>query len=98
MCLGPHQKSGLSWYHKIGLNPLVKYLTGRSKVVFFYGSFLLFMFRVLSCFLVCSLQPCGHLLGKGLPLSSLVFDVFLCFCHLSMWCPGSSVELGCIDS
>ena len=33
----------------------------------------------LSCFLVCSLQPCGHLLGKGLPLVSLVCDVFLCF-------------------
>ena len=32
-----------------------------------------------SCFLVCSLQPCGHLLGKGWPLGYLVCDVFLCF-------------------
>ena len=29
--------------------------------------------------LVCSLQPCDHLLGKGCPLCSLVCDVFLCF-------------------
>ena len=28
----------------------------------------------LSCFLVCSLQPCGHLLRKGLPLGSFVCD------------------------
>ena len=31
-----------------------------------------------SCFLVCSLQPCGHLLGKGWPLGSLVCYVLLC--------------------
>ena len=52
----------------------------------------------LSCCLVCSLQPCGHLLGKGWPLGSLVCDVFLCFCHFPMWCPGSGVVLDCIDS
>ena len=50
---------------------------------------------VLSCLL---LQPCGHLLGKGYPLGSLVCDVFLCFCHFSMSCPGSGVVLYCIDS
>ena len=33
----------------------------------------------LSCFLVCSLQPCGHLLGKDWPFGSLVCDIFLCF-------------------
>ena len=53
-------------------------------------------FSCLSCFLVCSLQPCGHLLGKGLPLGSLVCDVFLCFCHFPMWCPGSDVVPDCI--
>ena len=47
---------------------------------------------------VCSLQNCGHLPGKGLTLGSLVFDVFLCFCHFSMWCPVSGVVLDCIDS
>ena len=30
---------------------------------------------------VCFLQPCGHLLGKGCPFGFLVWDVFLCFCH-----------------
>ena len=52
----------------------------------------------LSCFLVCSLQPCGHLLGKGCPLCSLVCDVFLCLCHFPMMCPESGVVLDCIDS
>ena len=34
----------------------------------------------LSCFLVFfSLQPCGYLLGKGLPFGSLISDVFSCF-------------------
>ena len=28
---------------------------------------------------VCSLKPCGHLLGKGWHLGLLVCDVFLCF-------------------
>ena len=32
----------------------------------------------LSCFLVCSFQPCGHLLGKGDLLALL--HVMLCFC------------------
>ena len=27
---------------------------------------------------VCFLQPYGHLLGKGLPLGFLVYDVFFC--------------------
>ena len=27
----------------------------------------------------CSLQPCGHLLRKGLPLDSIVCDIFLCY-------------------
>ena len=53
-----------------------------------------------SCFLVCSLQPCGNLQGKGEPLGSPVCDVFLCFCHFPMRCPGSGVVhvLDCIDS
>ena len=50
----------------------------------------------LSRFLVCSLQPCGHLLGKWLT-SSLVCGILLCFCHLSVCCPGSGVVLDCID-
>ena len=34
-----------------------------------------------SCFRVCSLLPCGHLLGKGCPLGSPLWVVFLCICH-----------------
>ena len=52
----------------------------------------------LSCCLTCTLQPCGHLLGMGWPLGSLVCDVSSCFCHFPMWCPGSGVVLDCIDS
>ena len=35
-----------------------------------------------SCFLVCSLQPCGLLLGKGWPLGYFVCD----FCILVFYC------------
>ena len=47
-------------YHKTSLSPI--FLSDRSKAVL-----LLWILYVscLSCFLVCSLQPCGHLLGKG---------------------------------
>ena len=44
------------------------------------------------------LQSCGHLLDMGWPLGSLVCDVFLCLYHLPTLCPGSCVELDCIDS
>ena len=61
--------------------------------------YLLFVFRVcLSYCLVCSLQACKYLLGKGWPLGSIVYDVFLCFCHFPIWCPGSGVAFDCIDS
>ena len=52
----------------------------------------------LSCVLVYSLQPCGHLLGKGMPLGSLVFEDVLCVCHFSMSCPGLGVVIDCIES
>ena len=35
------------------------------------------------CCLVCSMQPCAHLLGKGWPFGSPVCDDFLCFFSLS---------------
>ena len=55
----------------------------------------------LSCFLVRSSQPCGRLLGKGLSLDYLAFDVFIVFLshyHVVSWCPGSGVVLDCIYS
>ena len=45
---------------------------------FFCVSFMLFVFVFAFCD-VCFLQPCGHLLGKGWTLDSLVCDVFLSF-------------------
>ena len=51
----------------------------------------------LSCFRVCFLLPCGHLLGRA-DLLALVCDVYLCLCHFPMSCPGSGVVLDCIDS
>ena len=48
---------------------------------------------------VCFLQPCGHLLGKGWPLGSLVCDVpCVVFFHFPILCPGSGVVLDCNDS
>ena len=49
----------------------------------------------LSYFRVCSLLPCGRLLGKGWPLSSCLFN-----CVFAIWYmyPGSGVVLDCIDS
>ena len=54
---------------------LVLFLLTIPKVVLLL--WILFVIHVswLSCFLVCSLQPCGHLLGKSWPFRSLVCDV-----------------------
>ena len=64
---------------------------GRSKAILLLWILFAICVSCLSCCLVCSLQPCGHLLGKGLPLGSFVCDVFLCCCHLPIWCPGTGV-------
>ena len=52
----------------------------------------------LSCCLVCSLQPCAHLLGKGWPFGSPVCDDFLCFFHFPIWCPGLGEVFDYINS
>ena len=62
------------------------FLTYRSKAVL-----LLFLFFFVICgsrlslsyCLVCSLQLCDHLLGKGWPVGSLVCDVFFMLLSLS---------------
>ena len=38
------------------------------------------------------------LLRKDRTLSFLVYDVFLCFCHFTIWCPGADELLDCNDS
>ena len=75
-------------------------LTDRSKAVVLFRiiSVICVSCLSLSYCLVCSLQPCDHLLGKGWPIGSLVCDGSLCLCHFPLWCPGSDVLLDCIDS
>ena len=53
----------------------------------------------LSCFLTCLfIAALWSPAGKGLTSGLLVCEVFLCFCHFTMWCPGSGVVLDCINS
>ena len=81
------------------LSPPVKiFLTDRSKAVLLLWIIFVIYVLCLSCFLVCSLQPCCHLLGKGQPLGSLVCDALVCFCYFPVWCTGSGVVLDFIDS
>ena len=87
LCLDPHH-----WYLQTCLSPPVKQFTDRSKEVLHL--WILFVI----CVPCLSLQPCGHLMGKCRPLGSLVCDVFSCFCHFPLWCPGSGVVFDCIDS
>ena len=51
------------------------------KELSFVDPFVIYV-SCLSCFLVCSLQPCGHLLGKDWPFGSLCV-VFSCVLSLS---------------
>ena len=55
----------------------------RSKAVLLLWIIFVIYASCLSCFLVCSLQPRGHLLGNGQPLGLLVCEVF--FCVLSIF-------------
>ena len=65
---------------------------------FFCGSFILFLSCVCYAFVrVCSLMPCGHLLGKGWPLGSRLWCLIVSVL-LSHWYTESCVVLDCIDS
>ena len=57
--------------------------------------YLCFVFGMLFCLFIAAMWSPA---GKGWPLGSLVCDVFLCFCHFPMWCPGLGVVLDCIGS
>ena len=59
--------------------------------------FFILCLSLLYC-LVCVMQPCGYLLGKGWLLGSPVCDVFLCICYFPIQYPVSGVILDCIDS
>ena len=79
-CLDPHQKWG--WYSQTCLSPPVNFLLTNPRRCFFF----VICVSCLSCYLVCSLQPCGHLLGKGWPLGFLVCDVNLCVFFFTFPC------------
>ena len=79
--------------------PSSNFLTDRSKAMPLLWIIFLSVYRVcLSCCLVCSLWPCGLLLGGGgggqgdcTFFRSHVCGVFLCFCRFRLWCPDSGV-------
>ena len=61
-----------------------KYFTDRSKEVLLFWIICVINVLCFSCFRVCSLLPCGHLLGKGWPLDPwLLFVMFKCVLSLS---------------
>ena len=64
----------------------------------FVDPFCYLCFMFIFCCLVCSQQPCDHVLWKGYPLASLVCCVFLCFCYFPIWCSGSSNVLNYFNS
>ena len=57
--------------------PPWKYFTDRSKAVLFLWIICVINVLCFSCFCVCSLLPCGHLLGEGWPLG-YCFVTFQC--------------------
>ena len=78
---------------KTRLSPPLKYLYWQfqgGSFMFFYLFFYVFMH-------VCLFMPCGHLLGKDLPLGSRLWRLIVTLSP-SHWCHGSGVVLGCIDS
>ena len=97
MCLDPHLNWGWGWRRETGLSPPVKYFTDRSNAVLLCGSFVFCCFLCFSCFRVCSLLPCGHLLGKGWHFGSCSWCL-LYLCYFPMLYPGSGVVLDCIVS
>ena len=57
--------------------------------------YLYFVSVMLSCLFLAALWSSA---GKGLTFGSFVCNVFLCLCHVPIWCPGSGVVFDFIDS
>ena len=55
--------AGVGWHHKCDLSFPVKYFTEHSMAVLLSIICVIYVL-CLSCFRVCSLLPCGYLLGK----------------------------------
>ena len=87
MCLDPHLKG------EAGAKPSreISILTVPRRY-FFCGSFVFIYVLCLSCFRVCSLLPCGHLLGNGWPLGSRLWCLimFLSRSHVVIWVRGGT--------
>ena len=99
MCLDPHLDWGWGWCCETGLSPPVKYFTDRSGAVLLLWIFYMFFLSCVCCAFVCVCLYvlCGHLLGKGWPLGSLLWCLTVSL-SLSHWYPASGVVLDCIDS
>ena len=70
---------------KWDISPPVKYFYWPFQGWYFFcRSFMLFMSCVFSCFRVCSLLHCGHMLGKDWPLGSCLWCliVFVSLSHV----------------
>ena len=65
MCLDPHLNEGYGWCRETGLSPQVKYLYRPFQGGTSFVDHCVIYVVCLSCFRVCSLLPCGHLLGRG---------------------------------
>ena len=61
-------------------------------IIYVFLSCVCYAFVLICCFVLC-----GHLLGKGLPLSSRLRCLTVSL-SLSNWYPGSGVVTDCIDS
>ena len=82
----------------LNVSPPVKYFTDRSKAVLLLWIFCFFLYCVCYAFVCVRLyEPCGHLLGKGIPSGSRLWCLIVSL-SLSLWNPGSGVVLDCIDS
>ena len=67
-----------------------------TPLIYFVGLCLfVFLFDILSC--MCPAAKWSPT-GKGLNSRRFCIDVFLCFCHFPLRCPGSGVVPDCIDS
>ena len=79
ICLDPHLNKGRGKHCETSLSPPVKYSIECRKAVLLLWIIFVIYVSCISCFLVCSLQPCGHLLEWSWPFGSLVRDVLLRF-------------------
>ena len=84
MCLDPHLNWGWGWRCETSLSHPVKYFPWLFRGGIFVWLICVIYVLCFSCFCVCSLLPCGHLLRKGWPLGACLW-CFIVFFHFPMW-------------